>query len=66
MNSVTIVSQLTRVRSRRENQPQNEPNALKIASACPCLVTAPSRTVISCTKYATGPSAAEKVVAHVT
>ena len=28
-------------------QPQNEPKASNIASACPRLVTAPSRTVIS-------------------
>ena len=33
INSVTSVSQFTRVRSHKENQPQNDPNAEKIASA---------------------------------
>ena len=33
MNSVMRVSQLTRERSRNENQPQKEPKASKIASA---------------------------------
>ena len=44
INSVTSVSQFTRLRSRSENQPQKDPNAEKIASAWPCLVTAPKRT----------------------
>ena len=47
--SVTSVSQLIRARSKMLNQPQKGPNPSKIASACPRLVTAPSRTVISCT-----------------
>ena len=55
MNSVTSVSQFTIVRSMNENQPQNGPNASNIASAWPRFVTAPSLTVISCTKYAAGP-----------
>jgi hypothetical protein len=49
MYSVTSVSQLMTARSKMENQPQNLPNPSKIASAWPRLVTAPSRTVISCT-----------------
>ena len=47
MYSVTSVSQLTIARSTRENHPQKGPNPSKIASACPRLVTAPRRTVIS-------------------
>ena len=47
MNSVINVSQSVRIRSERENHPQNGPKASKIASAWPRLVTAPSRTVIS-------------------
>ena len=50
MNSVIRVSQSVKARSERENQPQNAPNASKMASACPRFVTAPRRTVISCTK----------------
>ena len=49
MYSVIKVSQLISARSKMENQPQNEPKASKMASACPRLVTAPNRTVISCT-----------------
>jgi len=49
MNSVIMVSQSVSTRSSRENQPQNRPNDAKIASACPRLVTAPRRTVISWT-----------------
>ena len=49
MNSVTRVSQSTSSRSRSENQPQNAPKPSKMASAWPRLVTAPRRTVISCT-----------------
>ncbi len=49
MNSVTSVSQSTSIRSTSENQPQNAPKPSKIASAWPRLVTAPRRTVISCT-----------------
>ena len=49
MNSVTRVSQSVRMRSSSENQPQNGPKESKMASANPRLVTAPSRTVISCT-----------------
>ncbi len=49
MYSVMSVSQFTTARSAIENQPQNGPKPSKIASACPRLVTAPSRTVISCT-----------------
>ena len=49
MYSVMSVSQLTIARSASENQPQNGPKPSKIASACPRLVTAPSRTVISWT-----------------
>jgi len=47
MNSVIIVSQSVRTRSRSENQPQNDPKAQKMASAWPRFVTAPRRTVIS-------------------
>ena len=54
MYSVTSVSQLTMARSTSENHPQNGPKPSKIASACPRLVTAPRRTVISWTKYAIG------------
>ena len=46
-NSVTSVNQSTIMRSIKENHPQNAPKLSKIASACPRLVTAPSRTVIS-------------------
>ena len=49
MYSVTSVSQLISARSKIENHPQNGPKPSKIASACPRFVTAPSRTVISCT-----------------
>ncbi len=49
MYSVMSVSQFTTARSAIENQPQNGPNPSKMASACPRLLTAPSRTVISCT-----------------
>ena len=49
MYSVTSVSQLINARSKIENQPQNGPKPSKMASAWPRLVTAPSRTVISCT-----------------
>ena len=49
MYSVTRVSQLIKARSKIENQPQKGPKPSKIASACPRLVTAPRRTVISCT-----------------
>jgi hypothetical protein len=49
MYSVMSVSQFTTARSAMENQPQNLPKPSKIASACPRLVTAPSRTVISWT-----------------
>ncbi len=55
MNSVTRVSQSVRIRSERENHPQKGPKESKMASACPRLVTAPSRTVISWTTYAMGP-----------
>ena len=48
-NSVTSVSQSTIIRSSSENQPQKAPKPSKIASACPRLVIAPKRTVISCT-----------------
>ncbi len=49
MYSVTSVSQLISARSKIENQPQTGPKASKMASAWPRLVTAPRRTVISCT-----------------
>ncbi len=47
MYSVTSVSQFTIARSNSENHPQTGPKPSKMASACPRLVTAPSRTVIS-------------------
>ena len=49
MYSVTSVNQLMTAKSKMENHPQNFPKPSKIASAWPRLVTAPRRTVISCT-----------------
>ncbi|GAA3077744.1 hypothetical protein GCM10020000_74220 [Streptomyces olivoverticillatus] len=54
MNSVTIVSALSRNRSMTENAPQNFPNRSRISRACPTPVTAPRRSTISWFTYSTG------------
>ena len=47
MNSVTIVSALSRKRSMTLKAPQNLPNRSKISRAWPTPVTAPRRSTIS-------------------
>ena len=47
MNSVTIVSALSRKRSMTLKAPQNLPNRSKMSRAWPTPVTAPSRSTIS-------------------
>ena len=56
MNSVTIVSALSRNRSITLNAPQNLPKRSKIRRAWPTPVTAPRRSTISWFTYSTGTS----------
>ncbi len=57
MNSVTMVSALSRNRSLMTlNAPQNLPNRSRISRACPTPVTAPRRSTISWLTYSTGMS----------
>ena len=49
MNSVTSVRKFPKTKSPMAKRPQNLPKRSKISSAWPRWVTAPKRTVISCT-----------------